>query len=124
MIGALGMTKGGSSHKGGTRLAKFVSGERLISFAGKELLERTREPIKFRTPSGNLAFGYEATILADICEAVLAARTAGALQRQQEHIAKQCEILVRGFARVGIIALVDEATGYQDDRSRVARRSL
>ena len=28
------------------------------------------------------------------------------------HIAKQCEILVRGFARVGIIALVDEATGY------------
>lgn len=25
------------------------------------------EPIKFRTTSGNLAYGYEATILADIC---------------------------------------------------------
>jgi len=34
------------------------------------------------------------------------------------NIADQCEILVRGFARVGIIALVDEATGYQKDRAR------
>jgi hypothetical protein len=38
------------------------------------------------------------------------------LQKQQYHIAARCEILVRGFARVGIIALVDEATGYQADR--------
>jgi P63C domain len=37
---------------------------------------------------------------------------------RQLAIAKQCEILVRGFARVGIIALVDEATGYQKDRAR------
>lgn len=28
------------------------------------------------------------------------------------------DILVRGFARVGIIALVDEATGYQRDRDK------
>jgi len=57
-------------------------------------------------------------ILADICDAVLSARKAGALQKQQEHIAEQCEILLRGFARVGIIALVDEATGYQYERTR------
>lgn len=80
----------------------------------------TSNPIKFITPDGLLAYGYEATVLADICEAVLAARNAGALQKQQEHIALQCEILVRGFARVGIIALVDEATGYQDARARDA----
>ncbi len=36
------------------------------------------------------------------------------------HIADQCEVLLRGFARVGIIALVDEATGYQKDRARDA----
>jgi P63C domain len=40
-------------------------------------------------------------------------RIPGALLTQQAHIADQCELLVRGFARVGIIALVDEATGYQ-----------
>ena len=32
----------------------------------------------------------------------------------------QCEILVRGLARVGIITLIDEATGYQDARARDA----
>ena len=28
-------------------------------------------------------------------------------------IAKHCEILVRGLAAVGIIALIDEVTGYE-----------
>jgi hypothetical protein len=67
-----------------------------------------------------LSFGYEATILADICDVVLAARRMGALQKQQQHIADQAELLVRGFARVGIIALVDEATGFQRDRAKDA----
>jgi len=75
------------------------------------------KPVKFKTPAGNVAYGYEATVLADICEAVLAARRGGHLMKQQEHIAAQCEILVRGFARVGIIALIDEVTGYQRDRA-------
>jgi hypothetical protein len=78
-------------------------------------------PIRFRLPAGGKpAYGYPATILADICDVVLAARKAGALQKQQEHIAERCELLVRGFARVGIIALVDEATGYQRDRKKDA----
>lgn len=48
----------------------------------------------------------------------MAAREAGPLTATQQAIAKQCEILVRGFARVGIIALVDEATGYEKDRAK------
>ena len=36
----------------------------------------------------------------------------------QKHIIEACDILMRGLARVGIIALVDEATGYQADRAR------
>jgi hypothetical protein len=80
-----------------------------------------QKPIRFKHPSGGAtAFGYPATILADICDAVLNARASKALQKQQEHLARQAEILVRGFARVGIIALVDEATGYQEDRARDA----
>lgn len=48
----------------------------------------------------------------------LAAREAGALQHTQIHLARSAEILMRGLARVGIIALVDECTGYQADRDR------
>ena len=120
MVDALGMARGSSGGSGGDRLAKFVEGDRLKDYVGKELRAVTAEPIKFKAPNGHLAYGYEATVLADVCEAVLAARKDGKLQTQQAHIAEQCEILVRGFARVGIIALVDEATGFQYDRSRTA----
>lgn len=76
-----------------------------------------RNPIRFQNPhGGGVAFGYPATVLADYCDAVLAARRAGTLPPRQAQVAEKCEILVRGFARVGIIALVDEATGYERDR--------
>lgn len=63
--------------------------------------------------------GYEATVLADICDVLLQARKSGQkMTERQLLIAEQCEILIRSFAKVGIIALVDEATGYQYDRER------
>jgi hypothetical protein len=120
LIGALNMSHGGSYSMGGDRLAKFAAQGRLKEFVSNELLKRTENPIRFRTPQGGLAYGYEATILADLCDAILAARRAGKLQKQQTHIADRAEILVRGFARTGIIALVDEVTGYQRDRAKDA----
>jgi hypothetical protein len=121
MVSALGMGRGGTGRAaGGDRLANFVLGKLITPFISKELKEATREPILFKTPSGQIAYGYEATVLADICEAVLEARRAGVLQAQQQHIAARCEILLRGFARVGIIALIDEATGYQEIRPQDA----
>lgn len=120
VIGGLGM-KYGSRADGADRLAGFLGGKGISPFVSSELLALINNPIKFRAPhGGTLAFGYPATILADVCDVVLNARKAGALQKQQEHIAEQCELLVRGFARVGIIALVDEATGYQRDRTKDA----
>lgn len=124
MVTALGMSRGGSSKGGGDRLAHFVTGKALNSFISNDIQDVTTSPIKFKTTNGSLAYGYEAQILADICDAVLEARSLGKLQKQQLHIAKRCEILVRGFARVGIIALVDETTGYQRDRAKDALSSI
>jgi phage protein len=62
--------------------------------------------------------------LADICEAFLEARNSIELSTRQRIIADQREILIRGFARVGITALVDEATGYQYERERDALQSI
>jgi hypothetical protein len=122
MTKALGMSSGGAGGgKEGDRLTAFASGKAVSPFISSDLLNRMKTAIRFRAPSGGaVASGYEATILADLCDAVLEARREGALRPQQEHIAQQCEILVRGFARVGIIALIDEATGYQKDRARDA----
>lgn len=119
LISSLGMKGGGSgSSKGADRLTVFVTGKGLEPFISKDLRVATENPIKFRNTSGTVTHGYEAQILSDICDAVLAARQAGALQKQQLHIAEKCEMLMRGFARVGIIALVDEATGYEKYRDK------
>ncbi|CAH2911485.1 MAG: Phage protein [uncultured Paraburkholderia sp.] len=123
----IGMSVSGGSKSGEQRLVSFLASLAEKTNENKDLSSRIgaiatrlRAPLKFRLQTGVPAFGFEATILADICDAVLAARQEGVLQSQQSHIAEQCEILVRGFARVGIIALVDEATGYQKDRERDA----
>lgn len=55
-----------------------------------------------------------------VCEVYLKARDEGTLSKNQQHVAKQADLLIRGLAHVGIIALVDEATGYQDIRPRDA----
>lgn len=118
MQSGLSMAQGGSMKKGLSRLELFISGKIISPFISNDLRDRVENPILFRTPANGKAYGYEAEILAEICEAVLAARQAGKLQAQQMPIAQQCEILMRGFARVGIIALVDEATGFESVRKR------
>jgi hypothetical protein len=126
MLDALDMAQGTATKGGrGNRLVKFIDTKSLGPYITNELESSVLNPLHFCTPTGStIHYGYEATILADLCDAVLEARKEGALHYQQEHIAQRCEILVRGFARVGIIALVDEATGYQDFRARQALEKI
>jgi hypothetical protein len=69
---------------------------------------------------GAIAHGIDASAIPKICKVWLAARRAGALHPSQLPTAVQAEIVLDGLADVGIIALVDEATGYQYDRARNA----
>src|SRR5262249_22121797 len=119
---ALGMAESG----GAQRLADLMERFRSKGIDVKDLAARMMQPVQFRPErGGRSAFGYEATILADICEVILAARAAGVTTTKHERrLAEHCEILVRGFARVGIIALIDEATGYQEDRERQELRRI
>jgi P63C domain len=77
--------------------------------------------IEFRIP-GNpvLATGYEATLLVEICELYLEARRQKLLKPSQFKLAMQSEIILRSSAKIGIIALIDEATGYQEVRKKRA----
>jgi P63C domain-containing protein len=77
--------------------------------------------IQFRIPgSGTNATGYEATLLIEICSKYLEAREQKLLKKSQLKLARQAEIIVRSCAKVGIIALIDEATGYQKFREKRA----
>ena len=82
-----------------------------------------RKIIQFRLSGPGhqmLAHGYEATLLVEICEAFLKARDDGTLSDVQLRVAHRAEIILRSCAKVGIIALIDEATGYQEVRQRNA----
>ncbi|MCK4246548.1 P63C domain-containing protein [Candidatus Bipolaricaulota bacterium] len=78
-------------------------------------------PIRYRPKhGGRSAFGYEASLLPKMCEAVLDANKDGVLHGRQRDLAMVADLLIRGFAQVGIIALIDEATGYQEIRAKRA----
>lgn len=113
----------GMSSTSGHRLTKFVASKNLNPFISDELRQVIDNPIQFEF-AGRLVAGYPATMLVDLCNVVLEARQAGMLQKQQAHIADRCELLIRGLATVGIIALVDEATGYQRIREERALATI
>lgn len=126
---ALGGKRGGSHWKrrreGGADLPVFISANNLRPFIDKDLEVALKEPIRYRPKGGGgTANGFNAELLPKICDVLLKARAAGKIRPTQEHIAVQAEILVRGFAHVGIIALVDEATGFQVIRDRDALQEI
>ncbi|QRK08066.1 P63C domain-containing protein [Archangium violaceum] len=118
MISTLGMKGGSNPKQGYDRLTNFSLGKSISPYISEGLAGLIQAPFQFRLPGGGMAFGFEASALVDLCDAILEARAAGVLQTQQQHIARQAEVLVRGFSRVGIVALVDEATGYEAERRR------
>lgn len=64
--------------------------------------------------------GFEASVLPAACEVWLKARDEGLLKGRQGSRAIQAEIVMRALAQIGIVALVDEATGYQEIRPQDA----
>lgn len=101
----------------GHRLARYLNQKTLMPYLSKYLEMGHLEPIVCY--DGNTKInGYKAEALADICDVFLEARKRCPLSTRQMIIAEQCEILMRSFARVGITALVDEATGYAQDKER------
>lgn len=110
---------------GAPRIPAFLSTSRIFPFLSAGLIARLNSPLEFRPMhGGRTAFGYEATILPEICEALLDARKRGGLSPKQLEFAETAETMLRAFARVGVIALVDEATGFQATRDRNALQAI
>jgi len=96
----------------GTKIDRFLSNDRLKPFIANNLGCAHFSPISCYDGDKRIS-AYKADLLADICDLLLEARREVKLTKRQMIVADQCEILMRSFARVGITALVDEATGYQ-----------
>lgn len=118
--GALGMSHGGG--QGGVRkITALLARLEKKGINVNNLAARANAPIRFIPPhGGNPGLGYEATILPDICSAFIRAHQDGILDKRLSYLAERAEVLQHGFAHLGIIALVDEATGYQELRAKDA----
>jgi len=116
-LGRARQAKGRQYYNADVNLPAFLTAKNLKPFIPEDL-SVTSSQIEFKTLSGVRAFGYSAELLPKVCGVFLDAVSAKALVPGQSHIADRALILIRGFASVGIIALVDEATGFQYDRPR------
>jgi hypothetical protein len=119
MAKALGMKSGG-----GNVFLRAVQRKGLGSEIKQKLLDKIETPIVFKPLTQDLAHGYEASVLVEICEAIIRAEQSGALHSTQADLAAHAKILLKAFAKIGVTALIDEATGFQQVRSPDALRVL
>ena len=109
-------------------LPSFLQANALKPFISKEL-EASTKPIFYLDKSGNRAIGYDALLLPMVCNVYLDYRTAELVANKRvpvryAHIIEACDMLGRGLQRLGIIGLVDEATGFQATRDREALQEM
>ena len=113
----------GYESKSGQWMSSFSKLNGLSSYicAGNpSVSDKLSNPIPFtRNAAGgsqSTTNGYEVTILVDICSAIIDANRAGVFN--DSLIVRNADIIIRAVAKVGIIALVDEATGYNKEKTR------
>ncbi|PKH21471.1 hypothetical protein CIG19_16785 [Enterobacterales bacterium CwR94] len=105
---------------GEIQMPPFMDAMNLIPFVSQDLKDQIPR-IKYKTESGVVKEGHNVLILPLVGDLYLRARENNAIKsKEQSSVAQKAEILVRSLAKVGVIALVDEATGYQRDRERDA----
>lgn len=128
---ALGRRYGGKDFRsdgvddGAGKLPFYLAASNLKPFVDNNLAALVNSIIPYHHgKGGGIAQGVEATALPGICDVWLKAREAGELSKPQRDVAQKAEILVRGLAHAGILALVDEATGYQEVRARDALQAF
>jgi hypothetical protein len=120
MAAALGLGEGGS------RLPAFIQGKKISAYVGQELREKVGNPLIFQPPLAGTKLppstrinGYDVTILIDLCKAIIAAQSSGALLSSQAAIARQAQVIVSASAKSGIQGLVYKLAGYDATRAEV-----
>ena len=102
------------------KLGDYIGQQALKPYINSELI--LGGTIEFNIPGTQLVGkGITAENLLDICRAYVSALADGVqLTDRQKEIAFKCGVLLSSCAKVGLIALIDEATGYQYERAQDA----
>ena len=109
--------------EGSTKLPVFLQANNLTPYLQQEILERGA-PIKYKGTDGRSLTGYEAMVLPAVCKIYVKADDNNALQENQRKVAIVCRAMLYGLAEVGLISLIDDATGYVYERERNELQTL
>ena len=101
----------------------FLSASNLKDFISKDLITSS-QPFVFEAKGRKKNYGYKAEILPQVCYVYIDGEKKGVLTPLQQIVAEKCRILIRALATTGIIALIDEATGYQEIRDKLALQKI
>lgn len=118
VISQRGMSEALGFSEGGSRFPTFIKGKSISKYIGRELSEKLENPLIFQgQPLGaNIApqkiYGYDVTILIDVCKAIQRAESDGKLLDRQKRIATQAHVIVSASAKAGIQGLVYALAGY------------
>jgi hypothetical protein len=102
----------------------FLAADVFKPFITEDLIQSTK-PLFYLSKSGGRGVGYDARLLPDVAEVYLRFRdyhlaASGEVPKRYQGMVQAADTLMRGLAKVGIVALVDEATGYQNVRAKDA----
>ena len=106
----------------------FLQAKALKPFVSSDL-ETSTKPVFYRTRSGSKAVGYDAALIRHVADVYTrfrehCLRESGTVPVRYAKMIAAAETIKSALAEVGIIALVDEATGYQDVRNRLALQEI
>lgn len=111
---------GGDAGTHGGKLREFLALKTIEPFVNNNLAMAVNRPKKFIRPGrgGKPAVAFEATLLIDLCETIMAAKDAPGFRKQWIPLVLQAQLITLSFAKAGIVAAVDEVTGYQEVREK------
>jgi len=134
VISQRGMARALGMGSGGRAFPRFLSSRAMAGTAGAELGEKIGNPIKFQwlnrgaeEPVNGVGgepprpiYGFDATLLIDICNAIIAAESKGPLKASRyAKIVQQAHIIVGASAKSGIKGLVYALAGYSPSAEEV-----
>lgn len=118
VFSAFGRSRKGKEKNGRlSAMPSFLDAKNLEPYINNVFPNGFDMSVTFSSKNGKSIYtGYNAEVLPMICEVYLQAKDAGVLTDSQIPLAAESNILVRALSKIGITALIDEATGYEDDR--------
>lgn len=117
----------GIKRDSGTALKSLVKTKAISETStGAQIVEKLDNPLIFKglspgagAPASSVVHGHDVSLLIDICNAILEAKSNGTLAPSQRSLADGAAILLSASAKSGIQGLVYKLTGYDATKEEV-----